>query len=216
METWQVRVCPFEVKSGWTIRIHTGMKMGLWPWNPAFISPLLQRSMKGLKQLKRMRPRLQQLGLAVNPSSFSEQSARAIHSITSFKPGTEALFTVRRGGGEDQWALPYESVQTAMFVKHDGERAKTMWKEQSHQLNFNIIWNVLELEETMAGLMTGRLPPSPGIRFSWEESVEPGDESRQPGITARRGRLDEEDWWGCAERGGGLILNDKREELWSY
>lgn len=52
-----------------------------------------------------------------------------------------------------------------------------VWKEQSDQLNLNIIWNVLELEETMGLNDSGRLPSSSRIKFSWEERVEPESES---------------------------------------
>lgn len=192
METWQVRVCPFDAKSDRTIRIHTGMKMGLWPWNPAFISLLLQRSMKGLKQLKWTRPTVAAAGTGCESQFFSEQSARAIQSLHfNLEPKPPLL-------------LVYDVCQTRRRrkKKHAGEggrRALTAWKEQSHQLNFSIIWNVLELAETMAGLMTL------GVCHLLLESDFPGKRASSLGMShasqasqPRRGRLDEEDWWGCA------------------
>lgn len=188
METWQVRVCPFEAKSDRTIRIHTGMKMGLWPWNPAFISLLLQRSMKGLKQLKWTRPTVAAAGTGCESQFFSEQSARAIQSLhfnLEPKPSLLLVYDVcqtrRRRKKKTRWRRRETCVNSV-------ERAKPSAKLQHH----------LECSGTCGnnGWVNdpGRLPPSPGIRFSWEESVEPRDESRQPGIAAttgkaRRGRL---------------------------
>lgn len=116
------------------------------------------------------------------------------HPITSFKPGTEALFTVS--------VQCLSNTMEKEKKNHNGEggrRALTAWKEQSHQLNFNIIWNVLELAETMAGLMTL------GVCHLLLESDFPGKRASSLGMShasqasqPRRGRLDEEDWWGCA------------------
>lgn len=109
-----------------------------------------------------------------------------------------------------------------MSVKQDGEggrRRLTVWEEQSDQLNLNIIWNVLELEETMGLNDSGRLPSSSRIKFSWEECVEPQSESRRPGVTARREgltrRIDVEALE-VEDASPGSILNDKHEELWRY
>lgn len=162
METWQVRVCPFEVKSDWTIRIHTGMKMGLWPWNPAFISSAPAQH-KRFKTVETNEATVAAAGTCCESQFFSEQSARAIQSLhvnleskLSLLWDMEAV-RINKLYRTSQPKLQCLSNMMEKKKKHNGEGGRcalTVRKEQSHQLTFNIIWNVLELEETMAGLIT--------------------------------------------------------------
>lgn len=86
--------------------------------------------------------------------------------------------------------LPWGSGPSpnATSVKQ-GRRPLIVWEQLSDRLNLNIVWNVLELMETMGLNDPGRLPSSSRIKFSQEEHSEPRSDSRRRRLMWTR--------WGC-------------------